>query len=274
MRTAFAVGACLLLAHSARADVAAPPPVFNRVAAAETIVAGRVTALEDKDVAAVSFHGGAQKIKYRIALVTVNDPILNAKGLKQVRVGFIPYDGPPVGRPRMYLGQLRSGDEGILFLRKHPAADFYVAPYYYDLLLADWPNYAKEAKEVRQHAKQLEDAPAGLKSKDARQRFQSAALLILKYRTRGPGKAATEELDAAESKLLLKALAEADWAGAIKGEQPNPWTVFSQLGLTAKDGWKPPASATGMQDYVNAAREWLRTNAETYRIRRFVSGKN
>lgn len=272
MRTTLAALTLLALAPAVRADVAAPPPVLNRIAPAEVIVAGRVSAIEDKDVEAPHSPGAAQKAKYRVAIVTISDPILGAKGLKTVRVGFFPVGGPNAGRrPWQYTSQLKAGEEVTLLLRKHHSGDFYFAPAYWDVLRSEAPNYAKETAEIRRYAKYLADVPAGLKSKNASDRFLTAALAILKHRTRGPGQNAQEPIDAAQSKQLLKALHGADWSGVIKGVQPNPFTVFNQLGLTAKDGWQPPAGAKGLQEYVDAARAWLQKNSDTYRIQRFVS---
>ena len=103
MKFAVKAGLVCLVALLATAAVSAmmiaPQPIPLRVAHADVIVAGKVTKIEDKTVSAPSFPGAKDKVEYQIAVVKVDDPILNAKGIKEVRVGFIPPPAPGGGRP-------------------------------------------------------------------------------------------------------------------------------------------------------------------------------
>ena len=67
-------------------------PLPNRVANAEMIVVGKVTAFEDKTVMAAAFPGAKDKIEFKIAVVTISDALLAPKGLKTIRLGFVPID--------------------------------------------------------------------------------------------------------------------------------------------------------------------------------------
>ena len=47
----------------------------------------------------------------------------------------------------------------------------------------------------------------------------------------------------------------------------NPQLLFLQLGLEAKDGWEQPKELNAVPA---AAKQWLKENAGTYRVKRFV----
>src|SRR5260370_38522137 len=68
--------------------VVMPGPIPLRTAKADVVVVGKVTKIEDKTVKAPAFPGAPDKVEYQIAVVNVDDPILNAKGVKEIRVGF------------------------------------------------------------------------------------------------------------------------------------------------------------------------------------------
>src|SRR5262245_36335608 len=82
--------------------VAVPRPSPTRAAQADAIVVGRVVALEPKDIE-VAGPGGA-KTTYRIAVVNVTESVAGAKGVKSVRVGFVP---PPMGGADPAIGAIR-----------------------------------------------------------------------------------------------------------------------------------------------------------------------
>ena len=80
-----------------------------------------------------------------------------------------------------------------------------------------------------------------------------------------------EAIDAAESKLILTALLDADWAKKEQGlGAAGPMMVFNMLGLTRADGWEPPMMLGDPDGYTKAARAWLKQHATTYRIQRIV----
>src|SRR5438132_530980 len=66
-----------------------PNPVGQRAPSADVILIGTVKSLENQEVETTSFPGQPQKVKYRIAVVSVDENLLGAKGEKTVRVGFM-----------------------------------------------------------------------------------------------------------------------------------------------------------------------------------------
>lgn len=258
----------------AKALLIAPAPTGDRVLNAQIIVVGKVTALEDKVVKAANGQ------EYTIAVVKVDEALVGAKGLTHVRVGFLP--PPPVVQPRdpaivppirrYPTANLTKDQEVLLFLQPLGKESFFVAPMYFDVVdKKNNPNFDKEVATIKRSLKLMEDPKAGLKSQDANDRLMTASLLLTKYRTvKGPVKGGVpkqEPIDAEESKLILLALAEADWNKPFTVNEPAPRTVFSRLGVTAKDGFTPPKVA---KEYPDAAKKWLKDNADKYRIQRYV----
>jgi hypothetical protein len=278
MLTALSGLACLALvvsATSAKAIMIAPQPIPMRVAGADVVVVGKVTGFGDR---LVSVDG----VNYQIAKVKVDQALLGAKGAKEVKVGFVPAGGGgrPGGpiRPGLRGGvNLSIGQEGCLILTKHPSKEFYLVGPYFNVISkkvdkAENPNWAKELAEVKKAVKALENPKAGLKSKKKEERFQTAAMLVTRYRTPKAGSVKTEPVDAEQSKLILNALAEADWAapGRPGPFMMNPQGIFMQLGLTEKDGWTMPKDFTKLPE---EAKKWLKENAGKYRIQRYVPAK-
>src|SRR5262249_50917608 len=152
--------------------------------------------------------------------------------------------------------------------------DTFVAINYYDAIAKTGnDNFAKQVEEIKKSAKLLAKASDNLKSKEADTRFATAALLITRYRSHRQGAQKTEQVPADESKLILEALAGADWTQKQTpgdGGQGTPSGVFFSLGLTEKDGWKPPQDNT---KFIDEAKKWCKDNAGKYRINRFVSDK-
>jgi hypothetical protein len=257
--------------------IMAPPPIPLRVARADLIVVGKVTKIEDKTVSAPAYPGAKDKAEYQIAVVKVDDPVLNAKGIKEVRVGSIPTPaggGRPIIRPGIRPVTLTEDEEACLFLTKHHEGDFYIMPAYYDAVKkANNTNYEKEVDETKKAAKLIADPMASLKSKDAEERFQTAAMLIERYRTPklSTTPAKQEPIDAAESKLILEALRDTDWTPPkpMPGRLQvlTPINSFFRLGLTKDDNWTPPTNGK----FAEAAQAWLKDNAGTYRIKKFVA---
>jgi hypothetical protein len=269
----------LVAAARGQAMMMAPPVISQRVAAADAVVVGKVTGFADKAVNAVRYPGGTDKVDYQIALVKVEEPLLGPKDAKVVRVGFLPPPppAPPGGRRppirRYPQANLTLNQEACLFLTKHPDGDFYVLPAYYDILnKAGNPAFEKEVEEVRRCAKLLAGPKAGLASANKDDRALTAVMLVTRYRTQRyyAGKPPKEEpIDAAQSKAILLALADADWTiRNPRQAQGSPQAVFNRLGLTEKDGWVPPKNA---DRWAEVAKQWLKAHADTYRIRRFVT---
>jgi hypothetical protein len=259
----------------------APTPIPQRVAQSDVIVVGKVTGFGDKLVSAKPPYGG-DKVDYQIAVVQVGDALKGAKDAKEIKVGFLPA-GAPVGGPirpgpirRFPQFSLAVDQEGCLLLTKHPTEDFYLGQTPYDFMDKNGATYTKDLDEVKRCVKLLGDPMGALKGKSADDRTLTAEMLIARYRLAKPGESKTEAIDADESKQILLALADADWTTKPAGPGPiglraqvmSPQNSFFQLGLTPADGWTPPKD---FNDLPDAAKQWLKDNAEKYRIQRFVA---
>jgi hypothetical protein len=290
-RLAGLAGLGLLLAAlpaPAKAMMIAPAPIPQRVAQADVVVTGKVTAIEDKTVAATPAPGAKDKVEYTVAVIKVQDDILGAKGLTHIKVGFIvPKEAPappakpggPVRLPirRGPVVKFEVDQEVLVFLKKHHDGDFYIAQAYFDVVDKKVaPDFDKQVELAKKCAKALADPMASLKSKDADERLMTAGMLVSRYRYFRQPNPKTEPIDADESKLIMNVLAEADWTKPFTPGSVSPQQVFGQLGVTEKDGWvwKPaPGVPVPPNAYQDAAKAWVKANADKYRIQRFVEEK-
>ncbi len=254
------------------------PPIPKRVALADLIVVGKVTAIEDDLVEAsplVKIPGVSNKVSFRVAVVIVDSALLGGKKDEtKVRVAVFQAarranaDRP--GKPAKV--QFTADQEGCFFLRKHPDESFYVVQEAFEFLDKEkTKDYDKELALTKKCAQLLADPDAGLEAKDAGDRLLTAAMLIFRCRT--PRVVYTKEpktapIDAAQSKRILTVLAEADWTETKLPSAMAPLSLFLYLGLTEKDGWRAPIDVKALPD---AAREWLRKNAADFRIQRYVT---
>jgi hypothetical protein len=261
-------GLTLILAVAAHAGTlpADALPLPNRVANAEMIVVGKITSIEDKTVMVAPTPGG-KKLEYRIAVITVSEALQAPKGTTKVRLGFVP--PPPnvvVSPPPLIPAE---GMEGCFFLTKHGEGDFYMAPSPLNFLDKKSANFDKDLALVKRCAKILEDPDAALKGKESEDRFLAASMLVMRYTTRKTPNPKREPIAAEQSKLILEALAAADWTPQKDFTQLSPQMVLGRLALTDKDGWKPPAPGDA-KAYAAYAQQWLKDHAATYRIERYV----
>lgn len=262
---------------------AQPDPVAIRVAKADCVVVGKVASIEDKPVSAPRFIGSTDKAEFRIAVIKISEGLQGTDGAKEVRVGFLPplaavgpgigvVPGPGLGAPTST--PLAVGQEGCFFLNKYAGTDFYFALGNGGLVekmnRLEYPGTLTEARRI---AKLLADPKAALTARLPLDRFVAACLLIQRYRTpRVTDK--TEPIDAEESKLLLKALADYDYnpnrrVSSVPLFYPaNPHLVLDALGVKEKDGWKPPMN---FRNATAAARTWMRENVEKFRVEKFVA---
>jgi hypothetical protein len=255
------------LALPARAGTIAADalPLPNRVATANMIVVGRVTGMEDRDVTAAPFPGAKNKVEYKIAVVTITEALVAPKGMKTIRLGFVPIPPNVAISPRPF--QPTVGQDGCFFLTKHGAADFAIAPSPLNFIAKGNAGFDKDLALIKRCVKILADPNAALKGK-GEDRFLAAAMLVARYRTRGAAEAKTEAVDAEQSKLILQALADADWTPPADFTQLSPLMVLHRLPLTKADGWMPPPQDA--KAYAAYAQQWLRDHAGSYRIQRFV----
>ena len=139
---------------------------------------------------------------------------------------------------------------------------------------ADFAKYPvtleKDIALLQRCTKLLDDPNAGLKSKNAEDRFLTAAMLVMRYTARKAPSDKKEPIDAEQSKLILQALAGADWTPVKDFTQLSPLMVLHRLPLTDRDGWMPPKDAKA---YAAYAQQWLQDHAATYRIQKYVPDK-
>jgi hypothetical protein len=257
----------------------APSPISQRVATADCVVVGKVVGFGDKTVSVPAFPGAKDKQEYQIALVKIETNILGAKGMKEIRVGFIPPMTAPAGGVRPHIRRpIRNvtftlDQEACLFLTKHHTGDFYTAPAYFSAINKQGnANFKKEVEEAQRCAKLLADPKASLEAKDKADRLLTAGMLVSHYRQRRPNarEPKTQPIDAELSKKILQTLADADWNARPARPGPfqmTPQTVFAQLNLT---GWTPPKDH---KQFPEKAKEWCKDNADKYVIQRFVYEK-
>ena len=111
---------------------------------------------------------------------------------------------------------------------------------------------------------------APIQKEGADDRFQTAGMLLIRYRTPLGGNPKEEKIDAKESKLILQGLADGDWSKGFSATELTPMMVFGRLALTDKDGWKPGPFQNYEKEFPEAAKKWLKDNADSYAIKRFV----
>src|SRR5262249_12846354 len=128
IQTGLASLLCMGLAASlspAKALMIAASPISQRVATADCVVVGKVIGFGDKTVSVPVAPGAKDKQEYQIAIVKIETNIRGAKGMKEVRVGFIPPMAAPGGggvRPHIRRPMAVSftlNQEACLFLTKH-----------------------------------------------------------------------------------------------------------------------------------------------------------
>ena len=276
-------------------------PATIRAMYSEVVVVGKVAEIEKDTVEGPAYANAPkdQKLTYKVAIVKIDEPLIGAKGLTQLRIGFLadapavaapaqlpggPGGGPPrrLVRPGATVVALTAGMEGCFFVDPLPGADFYVLSAQGPPLNKKDDNYDKELKAVQAVVKTIEDPVAALKAKELDDRFQAVYALLLRYQTAkgGTGRVSREPIAAEENKLILGILAELPWlpkegAGPGPGGQPAP--SRSTLWYTVnwnEYGFRPPKNAPGM-DYNHlmdeATSAFLKESADKIKLKRAVA---
>jgi hypothetical protein len=185
----------------------------------------------------------------------------------------------PIRRPFPFQIQLQVGQDGLFSVNKHNKESFFVTVNYQSFVSRENnPNFETTVKSAKQVAKVQGDPVAALKSADKDDRYTAAAVLISKYRTfvNTTGQPMKQvQIDAEESKLILKALAEGDWKQANMFNQPiqSPFQLFNQLGINQQDGYNTAGLRT-QQDILAAQQKWLDENKDKYRIQKWAVDPN
>jgi hypothetical protein len=245
-------------------------PLPNRVATADMVILGKVTAIEAQPAAVAPFPGAKNKMEFKVAVITVSDALKAPMGIKTIRLGYTMIPPGVMINPPPF--QAAVGQEGCFFLTKHPVADFPVAYSPLNFLNKKNPNFAKDMDLVRRCVKILADPDAVLKSKIGKEDgFLAAAMLIAQYYARRSPNAKLEPIDAEQSRRILLALGGADWTPTKDFTQLSPRMVLSRLPLTVKDDWAPPQDPAA---YAVYAQKWVNDHANTYRLQRYAIVKN
>ena len=266
----------------ARALVAQAQPVALRAVHADVILIGKIVEIEKDTVEGPAYAGAPkdQKAMYKIAVLKIEDSLAGAKGLTQLRVGFLA-DAPAAGTPGPAAGgglrpirpvrpgagpiALKADMEGCFLLDPLPGADFYVVAGNSPPLVKKDETYEKDLKVIKGVLKTLEDPVAALKAKDADARFRAAYTLI--WRNQSPkgnsARLTQEPLPAEENKLMLAVLAELPWqpkdptAPVTPGDVPQCRSAIWHLINWSEHGFKQPEA----QDAARAARAVLGAQA-------------
>ncbi|MDY3559849.1 hypothetical protein R5W23_001021 [Gemmata sp. JC673] len=299
-----ATAALVLGVGSTDALMIAIRPAPQRAITAEAVVVGKVTAIEKDTVEAVPpFPGAKEKVTYRVAVVKIESMLAGADNLTHIKIGTqppqpAPVPAPPGGpgvrpirpiRPGFQVPELKEGQEMLFFLTKHPSADFYIIPNM--SLPVDIKTDAgkKELEAVKKVTGVLADPMKALKSDKAETRLLAATTMVTKYRSYPDfgGEVEQAAIPADESKLILKALVEADWSNKVRPAPgadvfANPINAFYQLGLSEQDGWAQPAFPRPQPgqppvDFNALTKEafvkWLDGPGKDYRVKKLVPKK-
>jgi hypothetical protein len=272
----------------AKALVARRLSIPERVVASDCIVIGKVIAIEDKPIE-VEPSPGAPKVSYKIASIKIAESIHGAKGLTNVRVGFIapmpvqpiapgvPNRGGRIARPMMNV-TLAVGQQGCFFLSKFGNNDFLLISPLCPVVDKKAADFDKQVRLVKKTVTVIANPVNALKAKEQSDRFAAAAILLEKYSFCPPnrsGKMVRRPIGAEESRLILSELEHADWSKSDDAVV-NPLTLFQRLGLQPKDGFHYPRVQPG-QDFNqvmrDAAKKWLSEHAGKYRIQQWVEEK-
>jgi hypothetical protein len=234
-----------------------------KVLESDVIVIGKVANIEDHAVEMPVTPSSKVKGAHRIAVLKVAEVL---KGeLKDSKTVLVAFRAPKPNRL-----MLSAGKDGLFYLTRSNQGDY--------LLLTAGNQFVSKRKkaiydpelaQVRLSLKILRNPLASLKSTDADERQVCAFLLISQYRKSPSGPVQTQPISAEESRLIFKALLEANWNFNQKGYdyKTGPVSLFNQLGVTERDGYHRPADAREIPDAIKA---WLKMNWQTYRIQRFV----
>ncbi len=171
--------------------------------------------------------------------------------------------------------QLKVGDDGIFYLKSQAEGKFHTLVPAYGAFVSSAQNGQYEIEVA--HLKVTANPMTALKADTADKRATAAIVLIKEYRQPVfvPGKGQVQEaISAEESKLILKALLEADWPVPPQpiNYEKSAAQAFAQLGLTQQDGWQNAGQPVYSQQYTDAAKAWLKKNWDTYQIKKYVGG--
>lgn len=278
----------------------AGPSAFQKAVSSPLVVGGTVS-IGKETTDALPWQGSQAKTTYRVATIKVTDTYAGPKAdavkvlLPPGDTTYIqePFPGQP---PQPYYPQfpqqiqLIDGQEGVFFLMKHPTvADAYTHMAGQPPLNPLDSKYKADLADVKLVAAVQADPLKALKAEKADDRMKAAFVLVSKYRRQPPydGKQPKQEaIPAEESKLIFKALLEADWEVWDKPQQPNevrdwtlnPTNLLSQMqvypGAPGKVKFPQVAQQPGQGYYAAykaAFQKWVEGDGKDFEIQRFVA---
>jgi len=298
------------LTAGAEPKVMVVPPAQRPTALAtssDVVVLGKVIEIENQTVEAAPAKGQPKDLKwtYKIAVVKIEEPLIGARGLTQLRVGF-PSEGgapgavdvpaaPPGGklgaRPiRQPQATLTDGMEGCFYLSRHDGGEFYIAARggVAQPVLRKDETYANKLEEVRKVVKVLDEPVAALKAKELDDRFLAAYVILQRNAysdTRTGRLPAREPIPAEENKLILALMAELPWqpdrtkpiaaSDPVAPSRSALWNLIYRADLagfkqpsTARKAGDPPVDINKIMDDATAA--YLKDNMDKIKIKRFA----
>lgn len=294
------------IAEAKALRIAAPPKPSMQAVQADVVVLGKVTEIEKETVEATPFKGAPkdQKVTYKIAVLKIQDPMVGARGLTQIRVGFFGEAAPAEpavdqARPAIAIARpirggfgpiaLSVGMEGVFMLTQHHDGDFYTMTNNGAPLLKKDGEFEKELATIKKIAGAIDEPLEALKSKDKADRALAAHTILNRYRGRPiNGKVVEENIPAEENKLLVSIIAELPWAPEgndyNKPSRSNLWHFLQaeQAGFKQPVIKQPePGVPITSQDLSNnfnkqweaATTEFLKANADKIKIKRLVPAK-
>ena len=288
-RTNLAITLIAFLAASPiRADRIAMPQLnpAQGFVQADVVVISKVKSIEKELVEAAQTHdANAPKTQYTVAVLDVQTSLKGAGNLTQIRVGVPVAVASPGGKlnlrgnaQMMQFPPLRVDQEGCFFLQKHPTAEFFVPVPFSVPIDAKDPNFKQQLAIVTNAKQVFGDPVKALKNTDKKVRYASLHLLLDGYRNGrtfgGARQFKTVDLPAQESKLMMDLISELPAITPDPDTNLSAMSMFAYLNPLPKDGWNAPKPVPGA-DYQKlfgeAFKEWVKANADTYRVKRFVA---
>lgn len=271
-----ALGVFLVWAGSATAYTSIPElGVPEKMGFATYVGVGKITAIDDEPVQVRLHPKHNWEALILVADVQITRNIYGLEKQKTLRLGFwnSPLSKEPGKKPALSIGQ-----EGLFFAVKHYKENFCVVVLPGGFIDKRSPDFDKESTEAGRCGELLTRPLDGLKAKEAGERFLTAFMLLARYNdptafhyNHPDAMQKDEPIDAEESKLILQALAETDWAADDPKTKWRPLQAYNRLG---GQGGAPPPRLSGFDSpqELEAAKKWLHENAETYRISKLVPG--
>lgn len=253
-----------------------PEPAYYRMGVAELVVVGKV----EEDPAEYKWPAASPSHYNRAARVAVSEVLLGPKDTKAVRVVVnglwvkLPKAWEPVRtKTGPNIEPFEKGREGLFYLRGFPDATVMIPAGNLVFVDRNDPSYTGQLRLARRLAKLLADPKAALRSKEPADRLDTAGALLWRYRSGWADWKA--DPDAEESRLILRALADAEWvASRGPGDLEGASAGLAFEWLKPIKGFDPPPEVVNdFKAYTAAAKRWLRDNEDRHRVTRYLPNK-